>query len=255
MKISYRTHPVIKSLFEKDYNIPISSKDYKIFLQNNEWHDFEQNFERSWDLVRQNCASNIDIITEPFFNAVKDNVHKLIDAQLYKELPSHSGVFIYNKASFCYYIEITDQGIYTTIIAFHGDLLSFYGTNFKVHYCHKELRERYNTFDSVYVMKRLYAIIEMIVLFKKYAAVEICNLKPGQRKKEISIKYINETGISVNILDSKWFTTLVKSDAFKVRGHFRLQPCGEGLIDRKLIWINEFQKEGYTALARKISNT
>jgi len=54
-------------------------------------------------------------------------------------------------------------------------------------------------------------------------------------------------------LDSKWFTTLVKSDAFHVRGHFRLQPKKkDGEWTKELIWINDFQKEGYTAPARRL---
>jgi hypothetical protein len=50
-----------------------------------------------------------------------------------------------------------------------------------------------------------------------------------------------------------WYTTLVKSDSFKVRGHFRLQPFGSTKAQRKLIWINEFMKNGYTREAKKLS--
>jgi hypothetical protein len=96
------------------------------------------------------------------------------------------------------------------------------------------------------------ASIIAISLFKKYADVETKHLLPGQRSKEILCKYINQTKLPITFLDSKWFTTLVKSDGFKVRGHFRLQPCGENMKDRKLIWINDFEKSGYTAPARKL---
>lgn len=47
-------------------------------------------------------------------------------------------------------------------------------------------------------------------------------------------------------MDSKWFTNLVKSDGFKVRGHFRFQPKKkDGVWTKELIWINEFEKSGY----------
>jgi hypothetical protein len=51
-------------------------------------------------------------------------------------------------------------------------------------------------------------------------------------------------------MDSTWFTQLVISNAFNVRGHFRLQPCGPELKERKLIWIQDFQKSGYTRKAK-----
>lgn len=92
-----------------------------------------------------------------------------------------------------------------------------------------------------------------MINFLRYAQVETKFLPAGQMTKFVDCKYRNDTKSNITILNSTWFTNLVKSDAFKVRGHFRLQPCGEGHKDRKLIWINDFQKEGYTAPARKLN--
>jgi len=91
--------------------------------------------------------------------------------------------------------------------------------------------------------------------FKKYAEVETKELKPHSKLNDIDCKYINDTGLNITWLDSKWFTTLVKSDAFTVRGHFRLQPYKNEKHEwtHKLIWISEFEKSGYTAPARKLS--
>ena len=59
----------------------------------------------------------------------------------------------------------------------------------------------------------------------------------------------------IQILNSTWFTTLVKSDNFKVRGHFRLQPKKKGgEWTKEIIWVNEFVKSGYTAPAKKLTN-
>jgi hypothetical protein len=54
-------------------------------------------------------------------------------------------------------------------------------------------------------------------------------------------------------LDSTWFTTIVRSEGFKVGGHFRMQPFGKNLSDRKLIWISPFDKNGYTRKAKILS--
>ena len=90
--------------------------------------------------------------------------------------------------------------------------------------------------------------------FKSYANVETKILQPHQRPREILCSYRNNTDFPVTFLDSKWFTNLVKSEGFNVRGHFRLQPKKkDGKWTRELIWINEYHKTGYTAPARMLS--
>jgi hypothetical protein len=91
-------------------------------------------------------------------------------------------------------------------------------------------------------------------LFLQHADLEVRNLAPSRQIWDgPTCLYNNKTKYPVNVIDCTWFTTLVKSDAFKVRGHFRLQPHGEGMAKRKLVWISEFQKEGYTRQAKKLS--
>jgi hypothetical protein len=90
-----------------------------------------------------------------------------------------------------------------------------------------------------------------IELFTQYSEITTKILPPNRQIWDgINCLYNNKTQSDINIVDLTWFTTLIKSDGFKVRGHFRLQPCGEGMKDRKLIWINEFQKEGYNREAK-----
>ncbi len=96
--------------------------------------------------------------------------------------------------------------------------------------------------------------IEIYLMFITYARVETKELTKGKVFRDINCKYTNLSNNRINILDSKWFTNLVKSDAFNVRGHFRLQPYGAGWSEKKLIWISEFQKTGYTATAGKIKS-
>lgn len=90
-------------------------------------------------------------------------------------------------------------------------------------------------------------------LFTMYAEIEVKTLN-GMRQifDGPNCVYSNQTKYPIEIINSTWFTELIKSDAFKVRGHFRLQPFGEGMAKRKLIWINDFQKEGYHRLAKKL---
>lgn len=92
-------------------------------------------------------------------------------------------------------------------------------------------------------------------LFRLYAEVEVKALAPKTKLKDIKCKYVNDTPFPITFLDSTWFTTLVKSDAFKVSGHFRLQPCHDenGKPTKKLIWISDYMKTGYTSPAKKLS--
>jgi len=61
----------------------------------------------------------------------------------------------------------------------------------------------------------------------------------------------NSTSIPIEVIDSTWFTTIVRTEGFAVNGHFRFQPCGQSREQRKLIWIDGFEKKGYTRIARK----
>ena len=62
-------------------------------------------------------------------------------------------------------------------------------------------------------------------------------------KKNKKMITVTEIGLDYYLFDSKWYTEISNNESFLVSGHFRLQPYGDG--SRKLIWINEFTKNGY----------
>ena len=62
-------------------------------------------------------------------------------------------------------------------------------------------------------------------------------------KKNKKTQVITEPGLDYYLFDSKWYTEICNDECFQVSGHFRLQPYGDGT--RKLIWINEYTKNGY----------
>jgi hypothetical protein len=94
-------------------------------------------------------------------------------------------------------------------------------------------------------------IILSTELFLHFAEIETKVVNPNRQIWDgPTCLYNNKTKMPITVVDSKWFTTLIISGAFNVSGHFRLQPCGEGLKDRKLIWISDFQKNGYIRKAK-----
>ncbi len=62
-------------------------------------------------------------------------------------------------------------------------------------------------------------------------------------KKNRKIQTVTEPGLDYYLFDSKWYTEISNDESFQVSGHFRLQPYGDGT--RRLIWINEYTKNGY----------
>jgi len=96
-----------------------------------------------------------------------------------------------------------------------------------------------------------------ILLFMEFAEIEtvITAGKKSKRSSKAKInkeKYVNESPIPIEIIDSNWFRKLIRTGAFNVSGHFRLQPHGPNNSLRKLIWIHEFEKQGYTRNSTKL---
>jgi hypothetical protein len=92
-------------------------------------------------------------------------------------------------------------------------------------------------------------IILCMLLFIKYCPVETKIIAKGKKVSHSHEEYLNKTKLPIEILDSTWFTTIVRSEGFSVGGHFRLQPYGPGRTDRKLIWIEGYEKQGYVRKA------
>lgn len=72
---------------------------------------------------------------------------------------------------------------------------------------------------------------------------------PKKSRKSIGLNtWLNNSNLNITFCDTLW-KQRINTDGFKVRGHFRLQPCGTDWKEKKLIWIEEFQKHGYNRRA------
>lgn len=216
-------------------------------------------FEGLWNDSQSDFMNNIFIVCEPFALAAEKAETKLKDlfekTLCDKEINIiFTEVFICDKFVFFIHFENIGDQVYFKLFWFekHGGLLMFFDGNnydpsswFSKHLNFKNQNEKQDALGKVL------SLVINLHLFRKYASVETKILPPNKKIKEANgLKHFNETKLAVTILDSKWFTNLVQSNAFKVSGHFRLQPCGPLLQDRKIIWINEFEKTGYHASAR-----
>jgi hypothetical protein len=98
----------------------------------------------------------------------------------------------------------------------------------------------------------LYTLLVATINFFKYAEVEDKLIKANSKSVHEKVKYVNDTKTDIHFITSQYITNLYVEGAFKVRGHWRLQPKKKnGEWTKELIWIREFEKSGYTRKAGK----
>lgn len=91
------------------------------------------------------------------------------------------------------------------------------------------------------------------LVFLEFSELETVTLQPnvkiGTKKQGL---YLNDSKSNVVIVDSTWNRIIIKVGEFGVQGHFRWQSYGGiGSSKRKLIYIKDYLKEGYTRNAKK----
>jgi hypothetical protein len=72
----------------------------------------------------------------------------------------------------------------------------------------------------------------------------------SRRVKTNDEKFLNETPNNIEIIDATYFTKLVHTGQFGVTGHFKVQHFGTGYSESKIIYINDYQKDGYIREAK-----
>lgn len=265
MKFSYRTHPVLKML-EMDNPIPAITVRTGAKIDTPEVSLFLKQTLKFWPDLRAVVVDKVYHISAPFLDASIQAYPKLVKSGVLSEVDSFRGVFIYSRdgGNMAIVAEISQvKGALSGMwFLFNGDQLVLgcvpSGRQFGEYagFADKEAIKNLSEFQDCSGHSLLAEVASTALgfeIFKRFANTELKELPANTRTEDIRCKYVNDTNLNITHLDSTWFTTLVKSGAFKVRGHFRLQPCGEGLKDRKLKWIADFGKKGYTRRAKMLS--
>lgn len=264
MKIDYKNYPILEKLHLGSMGtIPVMEID-KFFF------DIRlQEFTKCWKLFKDGFKEEINIVTKPFLDASKVAKNKLLllMADIMKnDLDDFIVKGTYILGDFvCMVNYVTKQGSDIQEVAFYifdkrgvPLAMNVMSTEHDINEiiwisnaCQTEIK---NKDDAMMWIKVKLFDVFVFKMFKTYASVETKILLPNQKVMDIVCKYKNDTKFKLTFLDSKWFTNLVKSDGFTVRGHFRLQPKKiNGEMSKELIWISDFQKTGYTAPARMLS--
>lgn len=96
--------------------------------------------------------------------------------------------------------------------------------------------------------------VELLLQFGQVETV-VVNRKKRRKAKLNTERFTSEVDLNIEIIDSTYLRTIIRTEGFGVSGHFRLQACGPGMSERKLIWISPFQKNGYIRIAKKEQRT
>ena len=102
-----------------------------------------------------------------------------------------------------------------------------------------------DNYDEVNINDYIYMVLDYLCL-RLWAEVQLKKISTTVKidvKKNKKTQTVTESGLDYYMFDSRWYTEISNDESFQVSGHFRLQPYGDG--SRKLIWINEFTKNGY----------
>jgi hypothetical protein len=90
------------------------------------------------------------------------------------------------------------------------------------------------------------------LIFLEFSELETVTVKPNGKIKTVGEgKILNGTNYNIVIVDSTWNKKIIVAGEFSVSGHLRFQPYGANRQRRKLIYIDEFKKQGYVRNAKK----
>lgn len=261
MKINYKNTALnLLDKWDEEVSIPDPHKPMTEFEKQTFGRSVLEGLEKSAGLFR----NKIQYISVPFIEAYEKGRHKLVD--VFDKTPmEESGTFIWQKGSFThtnfYYLKTTGTGDDWNADYMFLQFSKHAKNDFKaIDVCISASANSEKTFiwkghhdhgfDHSYYM----AFLVTFICFIKHVELETKIIQPMKKEVHIGTKYVNETKSKIEILDSTWFTTIVRSEGFSVGketgGFFRLQPCGKDLADRKLIWVLPFEKAGYTRKAK-----
>lgn len=255
MRITYKKYGILEAVKKNSLEaILMNQTDVASFFR----HPIRQLFNETFKEENRLFKKNIKYLSKPFllaFEKAMPAISARFDQIFWDLKPAH-GIFISEENVIMYALarNYDDGGLSAFLAIFSYDRLSFVGVTRLL----KEKEEAKtdfwisNTYDRETINSplNLFAFPIGILLFMQFAQVEIKEVLPGRKQEHDGEKHKNETELKIDLVGCSWFTTIVCSEGFKVTGHFRLQPCGPELSERKLIWINDFEKHGYTRKAR-----
>ena len=246
MYISDRSRPELSILTNKDLS--------KVIFRNGDVKDINNISGNLRSIFYNNIEyfnNNKYYICKSFDNAMRRSIKHIqrlaLDEVREKKNIQISGTYIFNDATYMVNITYNENFTNSTGLMFgeYHELICAVDSENDFRWNSNDVkkgREELNL--NLLVLYPLY-----IYIFMKYAEVETKHIKKNTKEKINGVKAFNKSNLDITYLDSKWFTNIIMSEGFGVSGHFRLQPYKNNMNvwNKKLIWINDYKKNGYTS--------
>ena len=201
-------------------------------------------------------STNAIYVTEPYIKLVEDQLGMLIK-RLQDEASKNNTTFLnfkgilYSKDWGCFLDLNGSKTGYTLFDKISGVPQMSGQLEFNQagkHWCCSNryyLSKMKESSDDAKIMLPVLIFIMSVILSKMTNGKQVVIVPPNGKIKTKHEKYVNENPIAVEVWDSRMFNSYVRLEGFPVTGHFRHQRVGEGRVNHRLIWINEFEKHGY----------
>lgn len=235
IKLNFKSCPFLQTIQERQLSVT---------------HPFIKRLQPAPNRITKHFLSNLPdyqnnmvYMTKEFYNGCIGVIDKAALVEVVSALDAAKGVFLLpDKHAIAYDFKDKDNFSFTWV----GVLNTVFA-----HYIKKDgqIIEEYLTptfKDKLENIMPPALIMLSILTFIKYAPIEVRRLLPCEVAVFCRCKYANGAGHTISLLNSNWYTDLITSDGFNVHGHFRLQPYGAGNHKRKLIWVDGYEKAGYT---------
>lgn len=100
-------------------------------------------------------------------------------------------------------------------------------------------------------MGRVIIIFLASLWYKQHAGIEIKKVPGKTKTKLFNCVYKNDCKLPVDILDTNWYTTIIRVKPVLRRSHNRTVRYGKGRGKSKIIFVPATLVNGYTRVARK----
>ena len=251
MRLNKNTYPAFIMLEDDNLlGVDIDTMFDKMLKTKEQLHGFIRQLQYDFKLARDKFY-----ITKPFREAISKASDKINeDLKHIKDIPNHNAIF-FNDNGFTILRVTPDSedriavvyGFTRTTLTSYAVLkkdLTYYGIGATV-----KDGEPYN--DLEHLGKYINSMLTCLY-FIHNCETEQKVVEPNKKVIAAGDKHFNESKSDVIILTCQWFTELIRNIPYGVTGHFRWQAHGERFSKRKLKWIADFQKSGYTTKAKKV---
>lgn len=259
-KISEANYPILTEIYNS-INLP----NYKPIVKFNEpshYNTSEEALKQALEIYQDGLKiiKNVDYIVNHLFLRIdKDLEFRTKCLEVVSEMPKEeSGVLLTPLGSAYIYhtdnniLEGEEKKLLLVYLVYKNKLISFELGDYSEGILKCYTSESFFASNiQDYEMGMSLSFVSSFLIFKHYAEIKTVMMQTGRNKKtrttHVGEDYELQSRVPVQIIDSRWFTEVV-GEGFKVSGHWRKQWYAT-IQKNKLIWIKDYEKQGYTRKA------